>query len=555
MLPEGWKRRVRGRWTGVWLVLCATLFLGAPPARAQFGLDEMARDLTGGLLGSDEEEFGSNPATGVTLIRFDGELDRGALSLLRRAVEQAKSREDALVIELATPGGRVDLMWQLSSAIFDARKGGLSVIGWVAPEALSAGALVAMSCEMLLMRPDGQIGAALPIQGTPTGVQPVEEKMLSVVRSGFRSVAERTGRPTSLAEGMVDPSIEVLWVEVDGFKRPVTGEEWDLMRLEGQPVRRLEVIAAEGRMVALTTDEALRFGLADDEVATLPELMSVHLSLTSDATVTRVEETRAEELASLLDTLAPLLLILGVTLAYLELKTPGLGVPLVLAIVCFATLLFGRYLVGLAGLEHFLVIGLGLVLIAVELFLFPGTLWAGITGAVLVVGGLIWSQLGPGLPLAHEFDRRIALQAAYNTAVWGIVAMLASAGLSWILPKTPVYSRLSVGPTDTAPAFGAALAGSGGAQAAPDLVGRAGRASTDLRPVGHVELEGEGVAEFEAYALSGSIERGQRVRVVETDGGRLKVEVLVDASAGGPSDSAGDDPSTDTRTTPDGAQA
>lgn len=530
---------VRGVRALMAMALACVLGLAQPATAAQTGFDEMIRDLADegadavrGLMPGDEPR----PVRGATVIRFEGELDRGALSLLRRAVDEAAERDDALIIELDTPGGRVDLMWRLSRAIFDARDRDLRVIAWVDSEALSAGALVAMSCELLLMNTDARIGASLPIVGTPTGMAAVEEKYLSVARSGFRSVAERTKRPTALAEGMVDPSLEVLWVEVDGFAKVVDGDEWDTLRIEGMPVRKLDVIAARDRLVALTTDEALKYRLADDEVASLRELLSVHLDLPVEA-VTRVEETRAEELASLLDSLAPLLLILGVTLAYIELKTPGLGVAGALAVACFVALLFGRYLVGLAGVEHFVIIALGAILIAVEVFLVPGMIWPGVTGAVLIVGGLIWSQLGRGLPLAHEFDRQLAFDAAFRTALWGAVALVLSAALSWVLPKTPVYSRFALAPTDTTPSFGSALGADREAAADRGLVGRAGVARTDLRPVGHVHLDGQGIRDYEAWSVAGALERGTRVRVVATEGGRLKVEAAP-AEAGGETGSA-----------------
>jgi membrane-bound serine protease (ClpP class) len=472
-------------------------------------------------------------APGATWIVIEGQLGRDTQSLLRRAIDGARARGDALVLELDTPGGSVELMWKLSRAIFAAREDdGLTVVAWVHPRALSAGALLAMSCDSLLMSSDARIGSSLPILVSPTGVAPVDEKQLSDARTGFRSVAERTGRPTALAEGMVDPGLEVRWVEVDGFPEIVSGDQWDGLRADGREVRLLQVIAGEGQLVSLTTDEALRYRLATDRAEDEGEVLS-HLGLYDGAAVERIEPTSAEELASLLDSLAPFLLVIGVALIWVELQTPGLGVPALLAAACFAALLLGRYLTGLAGLEHFVVIGLGLVLIAVEFFFLPGSLWAGISGALLVLAGLIWSQLGPGLPFAHELDRQLALEAAYTTALWFGAGLLLALVMSYFLPRTPLYSRLALAPTPRSGDFGSAV--EGGPEALRAQLGRLGQAVTALRPVGRVTLDGDDLQEHEAMAIDGSWPARTRVRVVAAEGGRLRVEALDPGPAAPPS--------------------
>ena len=95
-----------------------------------------------------------------------------------------------------------------------------------------------------------------------------------------------------------------------------------------------------------------------------------------------------EDFVAWLQALSPLLLIAAFVLAYIELKVPGFGLPGVLSIVCFALLLVGQYLAGLAEVPHIVAVALGAALIAVEVFVLPGTLWLGIAGALLVIGGL-----------------------------------------------------------------------------------------------------------------------------------------------------------------------
>jgi len=225
----------------------------------------------------------------------------------------------------------------------------------------------------------------------------------------------------------------------------------------------------------------------------------------------------------------PVLLILGLVLAFVELKAPGFGVPGILSACCFAALLLGRYLVGLAEIAHVVLIAAGIVLLAVELFLVPGTIWVGLLGAACVFAGFVWSGVSSGAGFEYEMDRSIALDSAFSAALAALVALVLMLLLSRVLPKTPLYSRLAVAPADPRAARASALPEAEGAHAAAARAGAAGVALTDLRPVGKVALDGARELEFEARSSGPEIGRGARVVVVEAAGGRLLVEALPDA--------------------------
>jgi membrane-bound serine protease (ClpP class) len=159
---------------------------------------------------------GAAPASdAVTHMRLAGPIDEGTLAFLERTVRAAEEQGGGrLVIELDTPGGPVEVMWTLSKRIDAALQRGVRVIAWVNASALSAGALVALSCEDVYMRRRATIGSAQPIVAVPgMGAAPVpeplEEKVQSVLRARFRAVAGWRGRPEALAEAMVDPEVEV----------------------------------------------------------------------------------------------------------------------------------------------------------------------------------------------------------------------------------------------------------------------------------------------------------------------------------------------------------
>ena len=112
---------------------------------------------------------------GLTLVRIEGALDVGTQALLARALAAAKERGDKLIVELDTPGGEIELMWQLANALLDASKDGVPTIAWVHDRALSAGSLLAMACERVYMRSHATLGSALPVQLGPGGLLPSSE--------------------------------------------------------------------------------------------------------------------------------------------------------------------------------------------------------------------------------------------------------------------------------------------------------------------------------------------------------------------------------------------
>jgi membrane-bound serine protease (ClpP class) len=471
---------------------------------------------------------------GVTRVRIEGALDVGTQALLRRAIDEADGRGDRLVLELDTPGGSTELMWQLAKMLNGASEQGVATAVWVDDRALSAGALLALACERVYMRSHATIGSALPVTIGPGGLAPVSEdeevreKISSGLRAEFRGVAEKHGRPGILAEAMVDPALEVLEVRVDGALRLVSSTELDDLRSRGIEHEFLRTVVAEGELFNATGSEAVALGLADGLAESREELYGkLGLAGARESVVLRA---RSEDLAAWLVLFRPLLLIAGFVLLYLELKTPGFGLPGTLGILCFALLLGGQYLVGLADIPHVILITAGAALIAVELFLLPGTLWLGLAGACAILGGLIWSLAGGSVGLDYALDRAIVMREAWRVFGSGFAALLVVWGLARALPHTPVLRAFVATPPPPGPA--SAMPEAGGAHAVVARIGATGRALTALRPVGKVVLDGGGELDFEARSEGPVLEPGARVRVVEVQpSGRLVVELAPEGLA------------------------
>ena len=476
---------------------------------------------------------GPSERGGARRLEVRGALDRSVQSHLRRAIEQAEASGAKLVLDIDTPGGDVELMWQMARMIQRASDRGVESIAWVNDQALSAGSLIAMACDLLYMRPTATIGSALPVRIGVEGLESVSEdeavreKLLSTYRSEFRSIANSRQRPGLLAEAMVDPAIEVVELVVDGERRLVSAREYDDLRERGQQPQFLRTVLPAGQLLNVSGEEAVALGLSDGLATSLDDL--ANKIGVSSAEITLVQRTRSEDLASVLFTWTPLLLILAFVLAYVELKMPGFGIAGILSAVCFAVVLLGRYLTGLADVPHLLLMVVGVALIATELLVMPGTIWLAAIGAVLLMGGIVWSFAGMGTGFAYALDREILLDESLRVMGAAFLAMLATWALSRFLPKTPFFGRLVLDAGDRGAGAGA-MPESAGAHARVARVGARGRALTALRPVGKVTLESDRALDFEARSEGAEIAPGSPVVVLEvTPSGRLVVSEETDA--------------------------
>jgi membrane-bound serine protease (ClpP class) len=467
-------------------------------------------------------------AAQVVHIRIEGPLDVGTRSLVQRAIRRAEEGRAGLVVELDTPGGEVELMWALATQLDEASDAGVLTVAWVNDRALSAGALLAMACERIYVSPEATIGAAAPVTVGPGGAvggiedDTMQEKVTSAVRSSFRAWAESHGRPPALAEAMVDTEVGVKEVvDADGVRRLITQSEYDDARMAGEVFEQVRTVVEHGRLASVSGSQAVQLGLADGLAETLDEVLDKMGAY--GATRITLGRERSEDMAALLHSLRYLLLLGGIVGAYLELKMPGFGLPGIASLVCFGLFLFGQYMVGLADVPHIVLVVLGLALVAVEIFVAPGTLWFGISGAVLALSGLLLATGGASWDLDYALDRKIAFDAVFSLALWTTGAVIVSWTLSRLIPYTPGVSRMVLQPGG-GPSTGEGLAEAATLDEKRALVGARGEAITDLRPVGRVVLDTRGGEDFEALTHGPALARGARVRVVELSSGRLVVE-------------------------------
>ena len=324
----------------------------------------------------------AQPQKTVYVIPVRDDIMPPILYIIRRGVKEAMEAEaDCLIIDMETNGGRVDITEEIFG-IIDKFKG--ETVTYVNKDAYSAGAFIAVSTDQIYMAPQSVIGAAAPIMMGPGGgaselPSTMEAKMNSAIRAKIRTQAEKNGFAIDVIEAMVDKSKTL---ERDG-----------------------KTICAEGEILTLTDLEAAtKYG--DDQTP----LLSAGTVESIDALIKKLGYTGAkrvdikpmgaEELGSWIAAISPLLLLIGIAGLYIEFKTPGFGVFGGIGIVALMIYFFGGYVSGLAGIEWVGIFVLGIALIAVEIFLIPGTLIAGMCGAVCILVSLIMgmTDVYPNMP-------------------------------------------------------------------------------------------------------------------------------------------------------------
>lgn len=405
----------------------------------------------------------------VYRIPVTGTVEMGLAPFVERSLEEAeKAGAAAAVLDIDTPGGRIDAAEQIADALRDAK---IPTYAYVNRRAFSAGALIALATDGVLMRPGSVLGAATPVDGSGTKLS---EKMVSAMRSEFRALAEARGLDPRVAEGMVDET------------RGVPG------------------VAEPGQLVSLSTGEAVRLGYAR-EVGDWEGVLAAVDAPGAQTVATEVNW--AERVVRFLTdpVVAPFLLSLGFLGLLVELKTPAFG----LAGLAGATslgLFFGSHLiVGLAGWEVLVLIAAGLVLLGVEVLVLPGFGVAGVLGILAVCGAIVLSLLG-------SFPTGTDVMIALNIVGGSIVAV---GVVGWLvlknLPNDRRTGRL---------VFQGSTSREAGYLAAPvraELVGVEGVALTDLRPSGTGAF---GEERIDVVSDGAYVPAGTPIRIVRAEGYR-----------------------------------
>lgn len=429
--------------------------------------------------------------TSVVVIPVRDEIGEPVLYVVRRALKDAiAAKADVVVLDMKTPGGRGDVMFEIIEAL-DKFPG--ETITFVNDEAGSAGALIAGVTREIWFAPRGVMGAAEPVTGQGEDInESMKRKVTSFIAAKVRAYGGgESDHRTDVLRAMMDPKFELKIGDA--------------------------VIKAKDELLTLTGDEAMKaYGdpakplLISGKADTVDELLKKKFGA-DGYTVTRIEQTWSEDLAAWLNKISPLLMALGLVALFIEFKTPGFGVFGITGIVLLVVVFLSSYVAGLSGHEPLLVFALGVVLITAELLLFPGTVVAGVTGIALLLGALVWAtaDLWPNEPLSVAWRADAFTWPLLSVGLGMLLAFGLALALLRYLPQGWVWDRLTVGATigGAAQVAGVAPADAAGLGA---LLGRRGVAVTALMPTGQVEIDGR---RYEAKVPVGAVNAGATIVV------------------------------------------
>lgn len=363
------------------------------------------------------------------------------------------------------------------------------------------------------MKKGTRIGDVEPITVTAEGMKELGEKYQTNLRAIFRVNAERNGYPEKLSEAMVTKELEVLRVTLeDGKETYLTSDEFDRLSEEEKKGAKTEVIVREGELLTMTSAEAKELGFADAVVVDRAELLDFYDL--GEAKVVEMIPTWSEELARLIQRYGIIFLGLGLLGIYLEIKTPGFGVPGILGISCLVIFFLGKYVVGLAEEVDILLFVIGIALLALEIFVIPGFGVAGILGILFIIAGIYLASVPFWIPRELPDFQRLTTWAWQFSLALGSVVVIGFI-LARYLPRVGLPGKLMITAQEKVSEGYVA-----GRREEEGLDGKVGISVTKLRPAGKAEIDDR---VLDVVTEGEFVEKGERVVVVNARGTKVVV--------------------------------
>ena len=427
----------------------------------------------------------------VYRVPIEGIIDLGLPPFIQRTLEDAESNEaTAVIFDINTFGGRVDAATQIKDAILGAD---ILTIAFINRRAISAGALISLSCEKIYMTGGGLIGAATAVD---MAGKKGSEKVISFMREEMASTAEKRGRSKEIARGMVDEELTFTHLVIGG----------DSIKVDDIEGRK------DGKLISLTTEQALKYKIADGTAENMEALLD-SLGYSSFETI-ETAENWSEAIVRFLTNpvVASLLTTFGFLGILFELQSPGWGIPGFVGLTCLILSLSASYIAQLATMSDMLFVLTGLALILLEVLVIPGFGIAGLGGIGLMIYGL-YLLLLPDIPVGEE-----VLGQAMDGFLIGLVgAVIGLVLLVKLMIKTKFWEQL------TAPDTQKKEDGYSNTFGWESLQGETGISDTDLHPSGWVRVKDQRI-----FVVSEGefIEEGKEIKILSVDGNRVLVREL-----------------------------
>ena len=416
----------------------------------------------------------------ILLGKIDDNIDPRTNRYTKLLLEEAsKSEYDIVVIEMDTYGGAVNDADDIRTRILDFNK---PIYVWINKDAASAGALISIACDSIYMSSGASIGAATVVTGD--GAQ-APDKYQSYMRSIMRSTAEAKGRDPKIAEAMVDEDISV------------------------------DSVSMEGKVITFSTKEAIKYGFCDAELNSVDEIL-VRQGI-ENYDITEFELGSAEGIISffLNPIVSSILILLILGGLYFELQTPGIGFPIMASVTALILYLVPYYLNGVAENWEIVLFFVGIILIAIEVFIIPGFGVFGVFGLFTSIGSLILIMLNNDF-----FDFTFVLSKDLVSSSLSVLISVLSFLLLVLfggvkITDTKAFKKIALEETQES------SKGFISKKYSDELIGVKGKSFSVLRPSGKVIIN-EKI--YDAFTNGEFIEKNKNVEVISNEGSSLKVK-------------------------------
>lgn len=399
----------------------------------------------------------------------------------KEAFEEAeKLNADIIIIQMNTFGGALDAADKIRTKILESK---IPVYVFIDNNAASAGALISIACDSIYMRKGASIGAATVVNQTG---EVLPDKYQSYMRSMMRSTAETNGRNPEIAEAMVDPSVFI------------------------------EGIIDSGKVLTFTTTEAIKYKYCEGTAETIRDVLKA-----SGIKNYEIKKQYLSPLDYFIDFLinpivSGILIMVIIGGIYFELQTPGIGFPLIAALTAAALYFAPLYLEGLASHWEILVFLVGLILLALEVFVIPSFGVAGISGIFLIIIGLTLSLIGnvgfdfTGVPMNG------VIKSLITVIISIFLGLIGSFYFGRKVLTSNIFGHLALETVQNSnEGFTASY------EDVKQMIGKKGIAYTILRPAGKIMIDND---LYDATALNGFIDKGELIEVVKYETSSLFVK-------------------------------
>ncbi len=424
-----------------------------------------------------------NDSVTVLHMKVQADIDPRTNRYTELGLEKARElNADYVILELDTYGGALNDADEIRTRILEFE---IPVYAFINKDAASAGALISIACDSIYMAKGSSIGAATVVTQDGTAAP---DKYQSYMRSIMRSTAEAQGRNPKIAEGMVDEDIEV------------------------------DSIATEGKVITFSVSEAIKWGFCEGEVTGIDDIMERSNIQEYELVEFKLDWTEKVIAMFLNPFISGILILIIIGGIYFELQTPGVGFPILASIIATILYFIPYYLNGLAENWEIAVFVVGIVLIAVEVFVIPGFGVAGIAGLIASIGALILVMLNNDAFDFQFVDPSEIFYAISSTmlALLGSIILMFFGGVR--LTNTNFFNRIALVDTqDTQQGYTSSF------YKEKTLVGKKGTAYTNLRPSGRVMIDDE---IYDAYTRGNYIAEKANIEVISDEGTSLKVKEI-----------------------------